>query len=300
MPAFSHCFLKRFIAFSKDSPSFTRTPVIRVFTRAFSLGCGAENANEPGAGRRPAPVASERRNYRKTLPPSRASASAGLAAAGLVAALEDGVDHRRRHVRGREQDEQVVDEVGRLVREVVLRVLAGLERLVGLVHLVGLLDHLAADLRGLREELAGVAPGVPLVRLARLDRGPQLGEEAFVSHGVGSVPAGGLGLTSRPRARRYAFASCTVCFPSWKIDAASAASAIRSPSARCSRVPPPPEAITGIVTASQTRSSSSRSYPAWVPSRSMLVRRSSPAPRAAASRAHPIPSTPVGFEPPAT
>src|ERR671937_797376 len=28
MPAFSHCFLKRFIAFSNDSPSLTRTPGI--------------------------------------------------------------------------------------------------------------------------------------------------------------------------------------------------------------------------------------------------------------------------------
>jgi hypothetical protein len=33
------------------------------------------------------------------------------------------------------------------------------------------------------------------------------------------------GLTSKPFARRNAFASPTVCFPSWKIDAASAASA---------------------------------------------------------------------------
>src|SRR3989442_6139264 len=28
MPAFSHCFLKRFMAFSNDSPSLTRTPGI--------------------------------------------------------------------------------------------------------------------------------------------------------------------------------------------------------------------------------------------------------------------------------
>jgi hypothetical protein len=32
IPAFSHCFLKRFIAFSKDSPSLTRTPVIQFFS----------------------------------------------------------------------------------------------------------------------------------------------------------------------------------------------------------------------------------------------------------------------------
>src|SRR6266571_656543 len=33
MPAFSHCFLKRFIAFSNDSPSLTRTPgILRLTT----------------------------------------------------------------------------------------------------------------------------------------------------------------------------------------------------------------------------------------------------------------------------
>src|SRR5262249_5565667 len=33
MPAFSHCFLKRFMAFSNDSPSLTRTPgILRITT----------------------------------------------------------------------------------------------------------------------------------------------------------------------------------------------------------------------------------------------------------------------------
>src|SRR5512137_1810544 len=67
------------------------------------------------------------------------------------------------------------------------------------------------------------------------------------------------GRTSNPRAARNAFASPTVCSPSWKMEAASAASAKRSPSARCSSVPTPPEAITGTSTARVTRSRSSRS-----------------------------------------
>src|ERR1700682_5181839 len=52
MPAFSHCFLKRFMAFSNDSPSLTRTPGILGITtfrlregpaktRQYMLGCQA-------------------------------------------------------------------------------------------------------------------------------------------------------------------------------------------------------------------------------------------------------------------
>ena len=58
--------------------------------------------------------------------------------------------------------------------------------------------------------------------------------------------------------------------------------------------PAPPEAITGTVTASQMVRSSSRSYPPPVPSASMLVTSSSPAPSAAASAAHSIALRPVG------
>src|SRR5512138_3382992 len=120
MPAFSHCFLKRFIAFSKDSPSFTRTPVIRVFPRAFSLGLRGRKRKRAGRIGRPAPVANERRNYRKSLPSSRASTAGGLPAARLVPPLQHRVHLGWRHVRGREQDEEEVDEDGRLVGEVVL------------------------------------------------------------------------------------------------------------------------------------------------------------------------------------
>ena len=57
-------------------------------------------------------------------------------------------------------------------------------------------------------------------------------------------------------------------------------------SAKCSRPPAPPEAITGMFTASETAAVSSQSKPARVPSRSIDVSRISPAPRASASRAH--------------
>ena len=51
-----------------------------------------------------------------------------------------------------------------------------------------------------------------------------------------------------------ALASATECRPKWKIDAASTAEAWPSvtPATRWSSVPTPPEAITGIATASAT------------------------------------------------
>ena len=69
-------------------------------------------------------------------------------------------------------------------------------------------------------------------------------------------------------------------------------------SAKCSRRPAPPEAITGTGAASATAASSSQSKPSLVPSRSMLVSSTSPAPRAAASAAHATASRPVGSRPP--
>ena len=51
-----------------------------------------------------------------------------------------------------------------------------------------------------------------------------------------------------PRSRHASFTSSTVCVPSWKIEAASAASApASSASARCSGRPAPPEATTGTL-----------------------------------------------------
>jgi hypothetical protein len=56
MPAFSHCFLKRFMAFSKDSPSLTRTPVIRFLDLVWSArgqtGSWDAKRFEPGSASR--------------------------------------------------------------------------------------------------------------------------------------------------------------------------------------------------------------------------------------------------------
>ena len=88
--------------------------------------------------------------------------------------------------------------------------------------------------------------------------------------------------------------------PKWKMLAASAASALPRPntSAKCSTVPAPPEAITGIPTASLTAAVNSQSKPARIPSESIEVSRISPAPRASASRAHSTTWRPVGLRPP--
>ena len=63
-----------------------------------------------------------------------------------------------------------------------------------------------------------------------------------------------------PAAAIAALASAIECWPKWKIDAASTAEACPSvtPSTRCSSVPTPPEAITGIPTASATARVSGR------------------------------------------
>ena len=79
--------------------------------------------------------------------------------------------------------------------------------------------------------------------------------------------------------------------------AASAASALprAKTSAKCATVPAPPEAITGIPTASLTAAVSSQSKPARVPSESIEVNRISPAPRCSASRAHSTTRRPIGL-----
>ena len=90
--------------------------------------------------------------------------------------------------------------------------------------------------------------------------------------------------------------------PKWKMLAASAASAFprRNTSAKCLALPAPPEAMTGIWTASLTAAVSSQSKPSRVPSASMEVSRISPAPRCSASRAHSRALRPVGLRPPST
>src|SRR5262245_11267797 len=80
------------------------------------------------------------------------------------------------------------------------------------------------------------------------------------------VFGGGHGRTGMLWAARYAFASATRYSPKWKIEAASTASARpgASASTRWSRLPAPPEAMTGMVTLCPIASRSSRSYPSLV------------------------------------
>ena len=100
----------------------------------------------------------------------------------------------------------------------------------------------------------------------------------------------------------YSFTSRMVSSPKWKTLAANTASASPSmmPSAKCSSLPTPPEAMTGMFTARETARVNARSKPSLLPSRSMLVRRISPAPRRAASAAHSTASRPVFLRPPCT
>src|SRR5690606_22368920 len=87
-------------------------------------------------------------------------------------------------------------------------------------------------------------------------------------------------LTAMPRSAMYCLHSRTVWWPRWRMLAARTALGrpVVTPSARCCRLPTPPEAMTGTGTASDTVRVSARSKPDLVPSRSMLVSRISPAP----------------------
>src|SRR5256886_11222949 len=93
--------------------------------------------------------------------------------------------------------------------------------------------------------------------------------------------------TRMPRSDNSSLMPPTVSSPSWNTDAASTASApAENACATWSRLPMPPEAITGTRTVRTTARNSSKSGPALVPSRSQLVSRISPAPSPAPSRAH--------------
>src|SRR6266849_4870326 len=83
--------------------------------------------------------------------------------------------------------------------------------------------------------------------------------------------------------------------PGRNIDAARPASlpVLVKRSTKWLTAPAPPDAITGTRTASATRATRSRSKPSRVPSRSIEVRRISPAPAATPRRAHSIASSPV-------
>src|SRR6476469_9930455 len=88
--------------------------------------------------------------------------------------------------------------------------------------------------------------------------------------------------------------------PKWKIEVASTAVAwpSRMPSTRWSRLPTPPEAITGTGMLSATALVSGRSKPCLVPSRSIEVSRISPAPSETTSWAYSMASIPVELRPP--
>src|SRR3984957_10347508 len=103
-----------------------------------------------------------------------------------------------------------------------------------------------------------------------------------------------------PARTMWSLASRMVNSPKWKIDAASTAVAcpLRMPSTGWSRLPTPPDAITGTGTLSATAWVSGMSKPWRVPSRSIEVRRISPAPSETTSWAYSIASIPVELRPP--
>src|SRR6201999_723009 len=83
-----------------------------------------------------------------------------------------------------------------------------------------------------------------------------------------------------PARTMWSLASRMVNSPKWKIEEASTAVAcpLRIPSTRWSRLPTPPEAITGTPTLSATAWVGSKANPCRVPSRAIEVSRISPAP----------------------
>ena len=87
-----------------------------------------------------------------------------------------------------------------------------------------------------------------------------------------------------------------------QVDLEAASTAVawpsRMPATRWSRLPTPPEAITGTLTRSATARVRGMSKPWRVPSRSIEVSRISPAPRCSASFAQSTTSRPVGRRPP--
>src|SRR5690606_12652770 len=105
--------------------------------------------------------------------------------------------------------------------------------------------------------------------------------------------------TGTPSARSASLTCPTVSSPLWNTDAASTASAPASTAgAKCSSRPAPPLAMTGTALTSRTARTSSRSNPSFVPSASIELTSSSPAPRSTPSRAHSIASRSVSVRPP--
>src|SRR5690606_36154856 len=105
--------------------------------------------------------------------------------------------------------------------------------------------------------------------------------------------------TSIPALASACFTSPMVSSPLWKTEAASTASAPAcTAGAKWWAAPAPPEAMTGTLESSRMARTSSRSKPSFVPSASIELTSSSPAPRSIASRAHSSASRSVSVRPP--
>src|SRR4051794_13699802 len=182
-----------------------------------------------------------------------------------------------------------------------------------------LAELFGAVLRALVEQLAGVG------RLSsrcgpRIDGGGQIMDRetrhqtnsTHAQRAYGPVPSQarlstfatrsrqGSSRIGRPARTMWSLASRMVNSPKWNIEAASTAVAWpwRMPSTRWSRLPTPPEAITGTGTLSAMACVSGRSNPCLVPSRSIEVSRISPAPSDPTSWAYSMASMPVKLRPP--
>src|SRR4029077_3405085 len=108
--------------------------------------------------------------------------------------------------------------------------------------------------------------------------------------------------TSTPWEARNSFSPRMDCAPSWKMEAASAASPAPSwkISAKCAGDFAPPDAITGTDTAIEIAAVSAMSNPLCVPSRSTEVKSISPPPQATAILAHSRASREADSRPPRT
>ena len=105
--------------------------------------------------------------------------------------------------------------------------------------------------------------------------------------------------TILPSAARAALTSAIVTSPLWNTDAASTASAPAAIAGAKSSTPPaPPDAITGTLDSSCMSAVSSRSKPRLVPSASIELTSSSPAPSSIAVRAQSSASRSVSVRPP--
>src|SRR6185436_1463218 len=214
-----------------------------------------------------------------------------------------------------QQHQQVKQQVGAFGDQMVPIVLDrrdhGLDRFLA--------QFLGAVLRALVEQFAGVG------RLSSrcgpcIDGGGQIVDRK-TRHQLNSTLARGLRPRRRPRQGLSTFVTAsrqgssrigsparTMCSlacrmvnsPKWNIEAASTAVAwpCRIPSTRWSRLPTPPEAMTGTGTLSAMACVSGRSNPCLVPSRSIEVSRISPAPSDTTSCAYSMASIPVELRPP--